>query len=265
MLNCYEFGRQIIESRDLDPVYVVLHEAQLDRRTLQKWLLGYWCFYHMGTASWVVDQGLYWQAMLTAAGSKDYARSSERRHFRGKSALDSVAWLKDRGVDALFKPIWRTPQTATQVMNYVKTWRGFGPWIAFKVADMLERLGVCDVKFSVDEAMYDSPREAAKTLWELEGQPRAGLGDAVGGWAVNRIVDTLVNQMVGRMGHAPPRYERLINAQEAETILCKWKSYMGGHYHVGKDIAEIKHGLERYTQCETAQRLLQAGEKSCLW
>jgi hypothetical protein len=38
-----------------------------------------------------------------------------------------------------------------------------------------------------------------------------------------------------------------VNVQEIETIFCKYKSYVKGHYHVGKDIHEIREALI-YTQ-----------------
>lgn len=257
-LTIYEFGRQLIETKDLDPVYVVVQESGLTGERLHRWLLCYWCFYHVGTASWALDQLDYWKAMETAAGSKEYPRSSERRHFRGAQAVRGVAYLKSQGVEALFAPLLKD-QPAEQIISYVQTWKQFGPWIAFKVADMVERLGLAKVPFQLDTIMYDSPRKAAENLWDLEGQPSNGFGAAAGEWAVGRILEELGDLT------APPRYERAINAQEAETILCKHGSYLKGHYHVGKDVAEVRHGLERFSSCKTAQRLLRAGEQGGLW
>ncbi len=257
-LDCYEFGQQLLETNDLDPIYVILHRAAFDRDHLHKWLLSYFCFYHCGTASWIVDQPDYWDAMETAAGSKEWPRSAERRHFRGNNAVNSVAWLRDEGLDNLFDGLYYCKPTAAAVMAQVKTWTGFGPWIAFKVADMLERLGLMPLTFEVDEAMYDgSPTQGAQLLWETEGSPDTE-GQSVTAWAVGRILDELWP------AKAPPRYERPINVQEAETICCKSHSATKGHYHVGKDIAEVRHGLMRFVECKTARALLQAGKKE-LW
>src|SRR4051812_1446277 len=103
-LTCYEFGRELLRLNDLDPVYVAVWEARPDwllGTKLSKWLLAYWCFYHAGTASWICDQDDFWLAMFVAADSKDYPRSTERRHFRGKAALDSVVDLRTRGIKVL--------------------------------------------------------------------------------------------------------------------------------------------------------------------
>ncbi|MBZ4299837.1 hypothetical protein LAJ56_17985, partial [Streptococcus pneumoniae] len=76
--------------------------------------LAYWCFYHVGTASWIADRSVgYWQRMEKAAGSKEYPRSSERRHFRGGQATRSVAWLKEHGLESLFDGFPKTSCAAT--------------------------------------------------------------------------------------------------------------------------------------------------------
>lgn len=274
-LSCYDFGRQLLETNDLDPVYVLLHGAKdyfHSDDLLKPWLLAYWCFYHVGTASWILDQeeynGLgYWEGMMTAAKSKDYPRSAERRHFRGQNAIKSVEYLEKRGLNGLFDSLILATRLNPQytvsvgvVIQYVQRWVGFGPWISFKVADMLERLGLTNVDFNTDNegAVFDSPREGAIRLWVQEvGSIPDGI--ATTKWAMDRIVEELGSYL------APPRYERTINYQEAETILCKWKSYLNGHYHVGEDIAACRKALLRFSRSRTAQRLLRAGKDAELW
>jgi hypothetical protein len=257
-LDVFEFGRQLVKTKDLDPVYVVLHEAALPEKDLLSWLLAYFCFYHVGTASWIMD-GDYWDRMKQAAASKEYPRSAERRHFRGETSNKAVALLEKRGgVQAFFNPLLHKALSVEQVMKQVQKSYAFGSWIAFKVADILERLGVTEVQFD-DAAMFlfDSPKEGAHLMWEQVAKKK-NVGD-VGSWAVGSILDKL-NPMM-----APPRYERWLNAQEAETCLCKWKSYMNGHYHIGEDIEAVQKGLTRFKQCRLSRRLLAAGKKGGLW
>lgn len=254
-LSIYDFGRRLLETRDLDPVYVILQGAAFEPVLLRRYLVAYWAFYHMGTAAWITDvktEAEYWSRMTTAAGSKEYPRCPERRHFRGSNAMKSVTWLKGQGIAGLFEPLENPIEggwSANDVMFLVRQWVGFGPWIAFKVADMLERLGIVPIVFSPAEALYDSPREAADILWEMEGKPETG---DVGEWAINRILTELKGEK------APPRYERGINAQEAETILCKHKSYLNGRYHVGEDIESCRKSLFRFSKAKTSQRLIRA-------
>lgn len=269
-LSVYEFGRQLLEAKDLDPVYVVLWEAGLGEERLHNWLLAYWCFYHVGTASWITDQADYWKAMETAAGSKDWPRSSERRHFRGENARKSVAYLKGRGVYDLFTELLADeevspaegPVSAKRVIETSQGWIGFGPWIAFKVADMLERLGILQVEFDLDTILYDSPQKAADLLWSMEHTGETGpyvQGYKSGEWAIAKVGAALDNFM------APPRGERPIGPQEVETVLCKWGSYLKGHYEIGEDVTAVREGLLRFARCRTAQRLYAGGRKGGLW
>jgi hypothetical protein len=258
-LSVYDFGRQLLETNDLDPVYVMLWNSPLEsRKVLRSWLLSYWCFYHSGTASWVIDQPDYWTAMMAAASSKDYPRCPERRHFRGANAIKSVTYLQWRGVFNLFRDVIASPSGVSAKMAAVQKWVGFGPWIAFKVVDMLERLDLCEVKFTVDATLYDSPREAAAILYEQEKGIKDVHGES-GPWALDQIV-----RRFSDMG-APPRNERPVGYQEAETILCKWKSYLNGHYKVGEDIESLRKSLTRFPESRTAGQLLAAGVKGGLW
>jgi hypothetical protein len=56
---------------------------------------------------------------------------------------------------------------------------------------------------------------------------------------------------------APPSGNRMCGLQEIETILCKWKSHINGHYPVGNDVREIRHALVAWEmRSKTAARLL---------
>lgn len=260
MMNIFTFGEQLLETNDLDPVYVLLHNAGFDRPKLKRWLVAYWCFYHVGTSSWIAhSENGYWDRFMEAAQSKDYPRCHERRHFRGANAIKSTTYLKSRGVENLFIPLLRPKeQTAEEAMERVKQWVGFGPWISFKVIDMLERLGLARIAFDTETIfLFDSPKEGAERLYTEFKRPV--INTSVEAWAVEKILD--------RLGHhkAPPRYERLINGQEAETILCKWKSHTNGKYTVGEDVHSCRKGLLRFGRCRTSQQLIKAGHAGGLW
>lgn len=264
-LDVISFGRRLLETNDLDPVYVMVHEAKFEPPLLKRWLLSYWCFYHVGTASWCADSPTtFWDRMGTAAGSKEYPRSSERRHFRGANAMAGVEYLRSRGAAYLFRDLETAAAIrgdAADVVEIVKGWKQFGPWIAFKVADMCERLGMMKMKFGTDVILYDSPLKAAGVLWDelnhgLDPEREPG---GVGPWAIDHVLGSLM------LMKAPPRYERGVNTQEAETILCKWLSYLNGHYDIGEDVDACRRGLLRFARCGISQRLYAAGRRAELW
>jgi hypothetical protein len=270
-MSLEDFGKALLDTRDLDPVYVVLwrayHASGMTCPTLRKWLLAYWCFYHVGVASWIADgQELalgdgYWDRMAEAASSSSHPRGTERRHFRGAKASAAVEWFRGRGLNYLFGQLARSPVDLTlrTVTLTVTRWPQFGPWIAFKVADMLERLDIVPVESSAADVfrMFESPRKGAlEVAWRYSREK----GEA-------DLLEWTYNHMVQLFGHysAPPSGNRKVNIQEFETILCKWHSHLTGHYHIGKDTHEIHEALERYSDSEVSQQLLRAGRLDRLW
>lgn len=132
----------------------------------------------------------------------------------------------------------------SSVSARVQELRGFGPWIAFKVADMIDRLGMGAVDF--DEAgvfMFKDPAKAALILrGKQDGKDYIHHGTKEQqGRAIHEVVTYLVGVFDGLS--APPLYDRPIGLQEVETVLCKWKSHLNGHYPLGKDTCEINEGL----------------------
>lgn len=262
-IDLIKFGKALIDTKDLDPIYVMLWESGLGGEPLKKWLLAYWCFYHAGTASAIVDRlgnqrGTYWDMMESAAATKVYPRKSERRHFRGDAAEKSVSYLEAVGIEELFAPFVDEREiTVAEVMKHVQGWVGFGPWIAFKVADMMDRLNICRVSFDAGAMfLFDSPRKGADLAFELYGNGSKANAQQ---WAIDYILDNLGDKK------APPRYERTINVQEAETILCKWHSAWRKHYRLGEDITATRESLLAFPMSKTAQHLIKSGKKAKLW
>ena len=264
-LGVVEFGELLVETGDLDPLYIILYNADMGHDKLCKWLVSYWCFYHAGLSCWIVDQPLYWKAMKAVpVGGTNYPRGSERRHFRGAFAEKAVDKLCAQfgSAKALIEWLGEGDLRAPAIAKKVKSLYGFGEWISGKVPDMVERLGLIDTVFEDRDVdmMFDSPKKGAEEVCHryCKLPSRDPLMDAH-------------KFLLQRLGHlkAPPRYDRVLNVQETETIFCKWKSHLGGHYPVLKDSQEIMHGLKKYGSCPTAKLLigeletLHSRQKAC--
>ncbi|QYW02142.1 alpha-glutamyl/putrescinyl thymine pyrophosphorylase [Stenotrophomonas phage Sonora] len=284
-LSIEAFGTQLLFSEDLDPLYVALQgmvqggtDWSMDEDQLKRWLLAYVCFYHAGFACWASEHkgGAFWTQLLTAAANETEApvggrwpRGSERRHFRGKNADAALNHLMERYV---FRPegffehvsdavrLREGPQetlTFAKVSERTRSHVGFGPWIGFKVADLVDR--VLGIPVAFDNAavfMFDDPKRAAIRLWEEREGPKwpanAQPKEAV---VLEQVSEHLIRYFSGYK--APPFYDRPINIQEVETILCKWKSHMNGHYPLFNDTVEISKGLLPWAKVSiTARRLL---------
>lgn len=228
---------------------------------LQRWLVAYWCFYHAGAASWLCNHegDEFWRWMLTAAANETpppvqpggrWPRASERRYFRGPKCIKAVEWMANRWVrpeDLVEHLVGMSlkvgePRTEKSVMEAVRELPLFGPWIGFKVADMMERVLGVKVQFSPDIGLiYKEPRAALDLLREKSGR------------TAEQEYEWVTDHFMGM--RAPPDLRRGCGPQEVETILCKWKSHMGGHYPVGKDVREVGHALQGWG--DVAFHLLQ--------
>lgn len=245
--NPVEWGRKLIITNDHDPLYVGLTKWDVKGSRLRRFMLAYWCCYSVG-ASWFISQqsgSRFWEMLLEAArnsepltkygyGFERWPRAHERRHWRGQKCVDSVLWLRES---------YRHPEEAVvslerarhlSAMAELMDWPQFGPWIAFKAADMLERVLGVPVEFEDSIlTMYKDPKEGAEMAAPLLGvsnpQEVADLmcrayedmwAPGIAGWAA-----------------------RACNIQEVETVLCKWKSARKGHYFIGKDTQDHRREL----------------------
>jgi hypothetical protein len=256
-MDIIPFGRALLDTRDLDPVYVAIHGAKLPEPQLCRLLLAYWCFYHLSEQ----EGPNYWQAMRVAAENilspRDaqhglpagrWPRGAERRHFRGDKCVRAVRYLSTHQPEIIVRNLVDTCRSDEGIMRKVQKWPMFGPWIAFKAADMLERVYGAPIKFNPKIGlMYDEPRMGLDMLLLQPGNEGRFLGRT-------SAYEHLLREFARRQ--APPALDRPCGPQEVETILCKWKSHMGGHYWVGKDIHEVRSGLEGWG--DTARAMQKA-------
>lgn len=270
------FGGHLIGTLDLDPIYPTIVGARLTEPVLARLLVAYWCLYHLGAAAVIAERGStperFWKLLGDAARNKEslperrWPRSSERRHWRGEQAVRSVQSLYDatpghRPESLLTR--WGEGRTFTEVNRRVQLVRGFGPWISFKVADMLERVVGYEIDFQ--DCQLGFYAEPAKGAWLIkEGAvPTPMPPAALTTQTIQEVCDSLRIALGSTtppkyFRHAPPWNKgRAINIQELETVLCKFKSFHKGHYWVGKDILEVKHALTWGTaqRCDLAEEL----------
>lgn len=257
-LGIEAFGQHLLDSNDLDPVYVALatmrEEGRVSDKRLARWLVSYWMWYDCGVASWQceVDGKAFWARLYEAARNEEptpfggrWRRASERRHMRGEQAVAAVNHLRERYEDHPHRMVeqLKQPGDAGRVINAAKSHRGFGPWISFKIADMVDR--VLGIPLNFEDAhvfMFKDPVKAAAILWEEHKSLPRGSVKALKPSTLHSIVEHLKGMFSGYQ--APPLMDRPVGLQEVETILCCWKSHLNGHYPLFNDQDEINHQIQ---------------------
>jgi hypothetical protein len=278
LLDIYAFGEQLLRSKDIDPVYVVLENSGWSNDLKARWCLAYWCTYHVGVASYIAgmsyggDPAWFWQFLGEAARNtapaptgERWPRGKERRHWRGQQAIDSLNDLQRRysdspenfvatvgsnpntliSMDTLSK-INSDPIPYSLIAQRVRQHVGFGPWMAFKIADMLEQ--VFRVRIDFDNAavfMFKDPKEAALRFWRLKYKLPDNAKPRDEDEVINGVVDHLQKHFSNFLA---PTERRFVNLQEVETILCKWKSHLNGHYPLLNDVHELRAGATPWTR-----------------
>lgn len=262
-LSVEDFGRQLITSGDLDPVYIALRRVDWAPAQVQRWLVAYWCFYHCGLASYASSHVgvVFWNALHTAAinttaspAGGRWPRGQERRHARGGQGMrmvhdlatqystpeDFVKYVSTRSSPMTTGTTQPEPfmNLADRVMEHTL----FGPWMAFKVADMVERVLGMPVDFEHAHVfMFKDPVKAALMVWRQKCQIDTIAEPKNQAAVILEVVKYLIEEFKDLK--APPDQDRPIGLQEVETVLCCWKSHMNGHYPLFNDIDEIFEGL----------------------
>jgi hypothetical protein len=259
MMGCVEFGKQLLKTEDLDPIYIIANKNTLPKNQLRRFLLAYWWFYHAGVASYLSEkeETEFFDKALTLVEGTRAPRGTERRHFRGdkaKVAIQKFMFTYGQPENAI-RHLLDRKRTSKDFIDFVKKeWVMFGPWIGFKVADMVDRCLGVPIQFKPSELeLYDSPKkgawEAAQKMEELWSENQDDPAPST-----QEVVEALIPKF--KKYKAPPFYDRQVGVQEVETILCKWHSYRGGHYRIGKDIVEIREALN-WHPTETSEKLLK--------
>lgn len=237
------FGRTLVESGDLDPVYIAVAGAKLSLAQRKRFVLAYACLYNVPLAGAMSEQAgdAFWNTLTAAAASSDYPRGSERRHWRGAASIASAAHLRATGgspenvVDMWFGH-YGAGRRFADVVKRVSPFVGFGPWVTFKIADLGERVLEYPVNFD-DCALgvYRDPAQGANLVLYGDHSTTADLQDTDA--ALRALIASPLGKLVPRPG------TRRFNVQEAETVLCKYKSHVKGSYPIGKDSKEYLQAL----------------------
>lgn len=255
-LGIEEFGRHLLTSGDLDPVYIALNKCQFSEPVRNRWLTAYCAFYSAGFACYASERNDpedYWNILMVAAQNTTptpyggrWPRASERRHFRGGQA---VAAINDWQLGYLDRPeemmkfISEGAPSFKDILDRAKRHRSVGTWMGFKLVDLVDAcMGVEIDQSDLSLFFYEAPKKSLFRLW----REKMGYDEKVmpkdEQVVIKGMVDWLLNEL--KDCTIPHKPGKPLDMFCVETIWCKFQSHLNGHYPLFNDIDEITHGLE---------------------
>lgn len=232
------FHRELVTSRDLDPVYPVYRRLADDLGLTADQRIAlvvlHVAYYHAGSAL---------LAFSGANGLRDVGTSrldlpcaTERRGHRSPAAL--LAHLNDLTRRAGEILGWcRTAASQggpasgwTYLTEQLTTLHGNGRWAAYKTAEMFQHILPLPIEApDMGHAFSSGPRKGLALLYEAD-LPTGNDAASV------RHLDSLSREVVAHLG-------RGTTMAEAETSLCDFHSLAVGRYYAGHDIDQMQEQL----------------------
>lgn len=233
------FGRELIRSQDVDPLYPVLKHLERNMNTEDAlWFTFlYMAHYNLGSAMRAFEV----VPQPTVPLPQQFPRleiATERRNLRGNKLRPHIehyvalcehagtqqAFLQQRWGDNKFQryeAFWNTAQAV---------WQN-GRWAAFKWAEILKKvhgwgLAAPDMRME----FCSGPKAGLMDLFDLDRDPGVSAlneyGEALRFYASSNGLD------VG-------------DWETLETVLCNFHSLRNGNYYIGHDIDELQEVIDR--------------------
>lgn len=239
-----QFGKHLIGSKDIDPVYPVLRRLERGLTEEQKLWMSflYVGWYHLPVAAEVFDLFPEPNRDLLNYINPKFPTGIERRAHRGGnitkhledffSKIESAGGIKWYFTNGLYHDDHR--QNWMVMNERLQQIHGNGRWAAYKHCEILRRVHHLPLEApDMGNRFSSGPREGLATLYgPLEGQ-----GDAVILTLDKQGLD--LQRRLKKQGLA-------VDIEQLETILCNWKSLVKGKYYVGHDIDEMQEQIRRY-------------------
>lgn len=243
--DIFTFVNEKLKIDDVEPMYTAIVRSRLPQSTRQKLCFAEGLADHLGLAARMAEAPDFWRA--TNEYVSQGQRGGARRHFRGATAKAALKTMEKRFAD-LGSFFSNLPTDFFEARRFITELPQFGPFSAFKIADMAERTCDAVVDFSAvrlsDFAKF--PKRGAALAAEYLG----------GGATPESVYASMLNHHWNRK--APPHYDRPLNAQEIETMFC---NYGHSKWHPpGYEASELRKLLLGYGKlAEKLERNLSKG------
>jgi len=255
------FGRHMLASWDIDPVYPVLRQviADLDLDEAHAdWLtVLYLAYYELssGITAFIEHPDPERSDILADLAVLKLPTGIERRGLRDPNCMHGhlLDWLTRFDGRSFFTAAKDALTDEPEVNDSTLSWyfRGVkynGRWASYKGCEVLHKV-------------RDYPNRARDAGHEDSTGPRLGLGLFFPTVKGNRPVDIrLLNHQTDLLMACALEHGTRLAVDECETLLCDFRSLTLGRYYVGHDTDLMLEGM--LAAPEQTQAVLQAGRRA---
>ncbi len=227
LISFTKFSKEILESGDIDPDYHFMREYAAKEHLSKSALLNWICLKS------VVYRSVSELEILTGGKKfKDVKFGNERNKARNKAAeyYASVTNFMDFAYSKLRQD---------EYWDALVKVHGVGPWARWKIIDLLS----CVYGYHIDLSKVDF-----RGAYEF---PLKGLNLINGNredYKLNLDYEYKVSMkeawiQMPKVKATPHNNGRGVRINELETCLCKYHSYVHGHYYPGKDLEHLRKDI----------------------
>lgn len=235
-MDFVSFSRYLLQSGDIDPDYMFIREFCAKQRwgaaMMVKWILLKVVVYDSVSELEHLIYNVPLSKLRFGAErrkSKNNATKylSNIREYFGGNVLKRVDYLLD----------------SSEPLKEIQTVEGFGPWAAWKLMDLVHCCiggGALDPNTDFRKA-YEFPLKGLLMVNGIDENSELLQDSKVYRLCMKNVWGMLKPVMKVKTPH---NYFQGVRLNELETLLCKYHSYMHGHYHPGEDIMRLKKNIQ---------------------
>lgn len=231
MLSFEQFCVEILKTGDIDPDYLFYKNMTQDftEQVLFDLIHIKLCVYKTESELLIKFHGKGFDDVKYGAERNKSKRTAEKTYLNIKALHKKMPYEQ-------FK--MKTNGLSYRTFNkFVKQANGIGDWASWKYADILNQVLGFKIQFSANDFIlgYEYP---LKGLLLVSGKPEnVSLYKDIGEFKKD------VNSLEKRLSAIQGKYVDMFDptcAAEYETLLCKYHSYVHGHYKPQEDITKLR-------------------------